>query len=84
MNKVKNNKYHNLNLGPSTASLSLASGGLANEDDFMYGDSVQGNSQSNVLIDFFEDNMLEEVGSIDNKESYQPLQGSKAVTSKEN
>ena len=44
MNKVKNNKYHNLNLGPSTATLSLASGVLANEDDFMYGDSVQGNS----------------------------------------
>ena len=70
MNKVKNNKYHNLNLGPSTASLSLASGVVANEDDFLYGDSMQGNPQAKVLIDFFEDNMLEEVGSIDNKESY--------------
>mmetsp|Transcript_8620 Transcript_8620/g.10650 ORF Transcript_8620/g.10650 Transcript_8620/m.10650 type:complete len:97 (-) Transcript_8620:406-696(-) len=63
-------KYRNLNsLGPSSVSgLSLGGAeGQANEDDFFFAHGGQGVNKD-FLVDLFEDNMLEEVGSIDSKE----------------
>jgi hypothetical protein len=67
--RVKAYKYRNMQLSGATQSMynSLGQAALlgANEYDYLCGER---NPQSNLLIDFFEDNMLEEVGIIDSKD----------------
>ena len=49
--------------------MSLGSGPLCNDDDYFFDQGLTaGNPQQNLLIDFFEDNMLEEVASMDSKD----------------
>ena len=69
-NEIQRRETKRLTIGQngtvsSIAGLSAVNGlGLHHEDD--YGD--HGNPNSNFLIDLFEDNMLEEVGSIDSND----------------
>ena len=60
---------HYLGSGPSSSSLNLGSAAMAMDDDYLYPDEGnQGNTHAKPLIDFFEDNMLEEVCSIESQE----------------
>lgn len=71
--RVKSNKYRSLNfigggLTQTGQSIGSGSGLLGHEDDYL----LFGGVESNPLIDFFEDNMLEEVRSLDSKDDDEP------------
>ena len=72
------NKLRNLNsIGPSSLnSMSLASGPAQPNDDYFFEDETGlSNPNRDFLVDLFEDNMLEEVGSIDSKEEKDFFEG---------